>query len=79
LVPHLLTDKLKAESVRTAGEMLRILMEQEAINFADIITGDESWFFLDDSRDHVWMLDNKNAPERVPQAIRDIYLPMGGK
>jgi hypothetical protein len=42
LLPLLLTDELKAESLTSAAEMLRILMEQEVINCADIITGDES-------------------------------------
>jgi hypothetical protein len=69
LVPDLLTDQLKAETVRSAAEMLRILIEQEAINFADMITGDESWCSLVYSRDHVLMLDNENAAERDPQAI----------
>jgi hypothetical protein len=65
--PDLLTDEVKAERVTTAAEMLRIQKEQEVIDFAGIIADDESWFFLDYSRDHVWSLGDENLPERVSQ------------
>jgi transposase len=44
-VPHLLTTELKNLKVTTSTEMLRILQDQERMNFNGTVTGDESWFF----------------------------------
>jgi hypothetical protein len=45
LVPHLLARQLKAERITTSIEMLRILQTRHPMNFAGVVTGDESWFF----------------------------------
>jgi hypothetical protein len=50
-------------------EILQILEKQEPTNFAGIITGDESWFVLDCSRNHTWRLGDENSPERISQKI----------
>jgi hypothetical protein len=68
-VPHFLTDELKAIRVSTSIEMLEILEHQKRIHFAGIITGDESWFFLEYSRNHAWRLGDKNAQEGISQNI----------
>jgi hypothetical protein len=46
LIPHFLTDELKATSVATSMKMLEIREQQRRIHFAGIITGNESWFLL---------------------------------
>jgi hypothetical protein len=66
---HLLTQELTAERVTTSTEMLRILQKQEPANFARIITGDESWFFLEYLRNRVWRPGEEKTPERVSQQI----------
>jgi hypothetical protein len=50
-------------------KMFEILEQQERRDFPGIITGDESWFFLEYSRNRVWRLGNDNAQERISQKI----------
>jgi hypothetical protein len=64
---HFLTDELKVTRVATSMKMLEILEQQEWTYFVRIITGDESWFFLQYSRNHVWRLSNENSPEPISQ------------
>jgi hypothetical protein len=52
-IRDLLTDELKATTVATSMKMLAILEQQERRDFAGIITGDESWFFLEYFRNRV--------------------------
>jgi hypothetical protein len=68
-VPYLLTEQLKAQRIATSIKMLRILRTQEPMNFTRVVTGDESWFFLEYSRNRVWRLGDENASERVSQKI----------
>jgi AraC-like DNA-binding protein len=68
-VPYLFTGELKAQGISTSMEMLRILQTQKPMNLAAAITGDESWFFLEYSRNRVWRLGDENVPERVSQKI----------
>jgi hypothetical protein len=48
-------------------EMSRILQNQKSVTFAGFVTGDESWFFLEHSRNRVWRLGDENAPEKISQ------------
>jgi histone-lysine N-methyltransferase SETMAR len=43
--------------------------KQEPTNFARIIAGDQSWFFLEYFRNHVWRLGEDNIPEWVLQKM----------
>jgi hypothetical protein len=54
-------------SVPTAIEMLRTLENQNPMNCMWVVTRDESWIFLDYSRNHAWRLGDENAPEKVPE------------
>jgi hypothetical protein len=47
--------------------LLRALMKQKANGFQRIITGDESWFFLDYLRDSVWEASRDQLPQNVMQ------------
>jgi hypothetical protein len=51
-VAQLLTEELNTTRVATSMKMLEILEQQEQIHFAGIVTGDESWFFLEYYRNH---------------------------
>jgi hypothetical protein len=55
--------------VRTSMQMLKILEQEKWTYFAEIITGDELGPFLEYSRNHLWRLGNKNAPERFSYQI----------
>jgi hypothetical protein len=57
----LLTDELNATRVVTSMKMLEILEQQERRAFAGIITGDESWFCLEYSRNGLSRFGNENA------------------
>jgi hypothetical protein len=50
--------------------MLQILCEQEPDHFPGIVTGHESWFFQEYSRNHIWKLADENVPERISQKIK---------
>jgi hypothetical protein len=47
LVPHLFTEELKAQRIATSIEMRPILQTQEPVSRGGVVTGDESWFFLE--------------------------------
>jgi hypothetical protein len=49
--------------------MLTILELQERRDFAGIITGDKSSFFLEYPRNLVGRLGNENSPEGIPQKL----------
>jgi hypothetical protein len=74
-VSHVLTGKFKATGVATSMKGLEILDQQERTDFAGIGTGDESWFFLECFRNHVWRVGNENVPELIAQKI-DTDKPM---
>jgi hypothetical protein len=69
-VLDLLTQELKAERVTNSTEMLRILQTYEPTNFARIITGDKSWFFLEYFQNRVWSLGEETPPEWVSQKLK---------
>jgi hypothetical protein len=50
-------------------KMLEILEQQERRDFGGIMTGDESWSFLEYSRNRAWRLGNENSPERISQKL----------
>jgi hypothetical protein len=62
---HLLTEEFKAQWVIPSIKMSRILQNQKPMNFTGVLTGDESWFFLEYSGNCVWRLGNEKAPEMV--------------
>jgi hypothetical protein len=46
-IPHSLDDAQKTEWVSLSTDILRIIKENQKNNFAQIIAGDESWFYFD--------------------------------
>jgi AraC-like DNA-binding protein len=69
-VPHLLTCDLKTKRVELARELLETLRSEEHTCFHRIITGDESWFYLDYSSDHIWTCASDDVPQRVSHQIQ---------
>jgi hypothetical protein len=43
-LPHILTSELRQKRVELAGQLLRVLEQQERVGFPDGMTGPESWF-----------------------------------
>jgi hypothetical protein len=44
---HQLTDDLRQARVAKRNEILRVLEAMQRIHFRHIITGDETWFYLE--------------------------------
>ena len=42
-VPHLLTDELKRQQVKVAKKLLQMFPKYDKEQFANVITGDETW------------------------------------
>jgi hypothetical protein len=50
-------------------DLLRVLKENQKTGFATIITGDESWFYLEHPHQSVWPSSRDEAPERLKRKI----------
>jgi hypothetical protein len=50
-------------------KLFEILEQQQQRDFGGFLTGDESWFLLEYSRNRVVRLGNENAPQRISQKI----------
>jgi histone-lysine N-methyltransferase SETMAR len=70
LVPHLLTCELKTKRIELAMELLKTLRSEEHTLFHRIITGDESWFCLDYSSDHILTCRSNDIPQWVNHQIQ---------
>jgi hypothetical protein len=54
-VPSMLTDKLRQTRIEGARTLLNVLEAQQRIGFRDIITGDESWIYLNMTPNSIWI------------------------
>lgn len=68
-VPHELTCDMKEKRYKDSKLLLDYLMSESFNNFEFIITGDESWFYLDYSPRTLWTISNDNIPTRVEKCI----------
>jgi hypothetical protein len=46
-IPHFLNDDLRAKQLEGARQLLDVLQAQNRCHFRDLITGDETWVYLD--------------------------------
>jgi hypothetical protein len=69
-VHHLLTSELKQKRIEVSQALLTILPFEEETSFQRIITGDESWFYLDYSSDHIWSGAGDDIPQRISRSIQ---------
>jgi transposase len=68
-VPHALSSNQKSERVSCPRLLLAAVEQNEATRFQDVITGDESWFFLYYPRDSMWAPSRDDLPDRIKQKI----------
>ena len=61
-VPHLLTHEQKLLRVRESKALHSILLQCQRDKWANIITGDQSWFFFGYGEDGAWVLPEEDAP-----------------
>jgi hypothetical protein len=64
-----LTDDLQQVSVAKCGELLRTLEAMQRTLFRHIITGDESWFYLEYQHASQWSASRNEVPQTVDPAI----------
>jgi hypothetical protein len=68
-IPHELISHLKEKRVVMCGELLERLQMEEIFGFARVVTGDESWLYLNGSHTHIWLVSDRERPVRVDQTI----------
>jgi transposase len=68
-VTHALNSSQKAERVTLSHEILAVLESDPRNSFQNVITGDESWFFLYYPRFSIWAQSRDEVPERMSQKI----------
>jgi hypothetical protein len=68
-IPHCLTESQKQERVRISMELLRFLEEFSPQKVANRFTGDESWFYLENPRNSMWLASEVPWPTRVKRKI----------
>jgi hypothetical protein len=69
-VPHALSDAQKGERVNLSRRRLRMLAVQRDRAWHDIITLNESWFYLSTDYEFIWLPRDENVPEREPHTIQ---------
>jgi len=69
-VPHKLTDELKQKRVVMALDLLKQLEFEQKFDFARVITGDESWFYLDYTPRNRWTCSGDEVGERVNRTVQ---------
>jgi hypothetical protein len=68
-IPHSLEDDQKRSRVELSEELLEILQQDRQNNFEHILTGDESWFFLQYFHHSCWSANPEEVPEIPRQEI----------
>jgi hypothetical protein len=68
-VPHVVTRKLRDLRVKGARALLDVLRRQEKTHFRDILTGNESWIFIDTAPSSIWLSLDGDLPTRPRRTI----------
>jgi uncharacterized Fe-S cluster protein YjdI len=68
-VPHFLDDHLKAQRLEGARQLLDVQQAQKRCHFRDLITGDETWVYLDMKPWIVSLPADAELPVRVKRTI----------
>jgi transposase len=66
-VPDILDSAQKQNRVTFSREFLEMLRREQQNNCDHVITGDESWFFLDYPNEFVWAESRDEVPVRIKQ------------
>jgi histone-lysine N-methyltransferase SETMAR len=69
-VPHALSQLQKAQRVELSRELLRTLRIQHDRAWHDIVTLDESWFYLTTDHESIWLPEGGAVPERERHTIQ---------
>lgn len=66
-VPHHLSVVQKQNRVNLAKQILPILQNEKRTHYANIYTGDESWFLFEYTQNTQWVLSKENLVEKIPK------------
>jgi histone-lysine N-methyltransferase SETMAR len=69
-VPHSLSDAQKQERVEQTQLLLRKLTSEQRRGWHDIVTLDESWFYLTTQHESIWFPETEKVPERERPMIQ---------
>ena len=61
-VPHDLNALQKVERVKKCTQLLNILAQSKEINFINMLTGDESWFYIKYNPKGAWIISGEKPP-----------------
>lgn len=68
-VPHTLSEDQKRSRVEQAGQLLDILSAARHNSWNYLVTGDESWFYLETSYERIWLQRDSPRPVREKKVI----------
>jgi histone-lysine N-methyltransferase SETMAR len=69
-VPHLWSQSQKENRARLSRELLTILQQQQQRSWHDIVTLDESWFYLNTDHELIWLQPDAEIPERERHTVQ---------
>lgn len=68
-VPHFLTSSQKVKRVKLAQLLLQTIKNARHQNFSYFYTGDESWFYLSNDHEKIWLAPEEEIPLRERKMI----------
>jgi hypothetical protein len=73
-VPYFLDDDLRAKRLEGAEQLLDVLQARERCHFRDLVTGDETWVYLDRKPGIIWLSADAELPVQVKRTIASVKL-----
>lgn len=68
-IPHMLNNEQKAQRCQIANELLSQLESLGPLAWRNVITGDETWIYLDNPRTSMWQKSGIPRPEKPKRMI----------
>jgi histone-lysine N-methyltransferase SETMAR len=69
-IPHALSEEQITQRIELSRELLRILQVKRDRAWHDIITLDESWFYLSMDHELIWLRHGEKMPERERHTVQ---------
>jgi hypothetical protein len=69
-IPAVLTEEQRRIRVSNSEQLLAILHEQQASSWRDLVTLDESWFYLHTDHERIWLAPGETSPDREGHTIQ---------
>lgn len=69
-IPHRLSHSQKSDRVELSRQLLSMLEIQQVRSWHDIVTLDESWFYLCTDHEMIWLQSDEKVPERERPTIQ---------